>query len=127
MSWLDIYKNDVVWYYSVYDTIERLTRASRALKRFEENILHEKLRLKMVIKAVNSGGSLKEDGLKFQNMDTLRCYLYLIESNVRCKNFQDALKLFKKIKLFKLDSINPDDVEHSLVEFGEKHVSEGDK
>ena len=117
MEWLDSFKEkkgtDTIYY-----LIECLITASFVLKRFEESIVYQKERLKVIIKAYNSGESVKKYKTPIKKVDLLHCYMYLIDSQIRCKHFEDALKSFKKIKLFKLDSIDSDDVEESMAEFG---------
>ena len=54
-------------------------------------------------------------------IELMLCFKDLIDSQIRCKYFEDALKTFKKIKLFKLDSMNPDDLEESMAEFTANH------
>jgi tetratricopeptide (TPR) repeat protein len=117
MEWLDSFKEkmgtDIIYY-----LIDCLITASFVLKRFEESIVYQKERLKVIIKGYNSGESVKKDKTPIKKLDLLHCYMYLIDSQIRCKHFEDALKSFKRIKLFKLDSIDSDDVEESMAEFG---------
>ena len=116
MHWLDSFKENTVTHI-IYNFLDCLITASRGLKRFEESIVYEKERLKLIIKCYNSGESVKEDKTPIQKLDLLYCYMYLIDCQILCKHFEDALKSFKKIKLFKLDSMNPDDLEESMTEF----------
>ena len=117
MEWLDSFK-EKMGTDTIYYLIDCLITASFILKRFEESIVYQKERLKVIIKAYNSGESVKKDKTPIKKLDLLHCYMYLIDSQIRCKHFEDALKSFKKIKLFKLDSIDSDDVEESMAEFG---------
>ena len=117
MDWLDSFKENTVTHI-VYNFLDCLITASRGLKRFEESIVYEKERLKLIIKCCNSGESVKEDKTPIEKLDILYCYMYLIDCQIRCKHFEDALKSFKKIKLFKLDSMDTHDVNDSLEEFG---------
>ena len=117
MHWLDSFKENTVTHI-IYNFLDCLITASRGLKRFEESIVYEKERLKLIIKCYNSGESVKEDKTPIQKLDILYCYMYLIDCQIQCKHFEDALKSFKKIKLFKLDSMDTHDVNDSLEEFG---------
>jgi tetratricopeptide (TPR) repeat protein len=117
MEWLDSFK-DKMGTDTIYYLIDCLITASFVLKRFEESIVYQKERLKVIIKAYNSGEPVKKDKTPIKKLDLLHCYMYLIDSQIRCKHFEDALKSFKRIKLFKLDSIDSDDVEESMAEFG---------
>ena len=117
MEWLDSFK-EKMGTDTIYYLIDCLITASFVLKRFEESIVYQKERLKVIIKAYNSGESVKKDKTPIKKLDLLHCYMYLIDSQIRCKHFEDALKSFKRIKLFKLDSIDSDDVEESMAEFG---------
>jgi len=117
MDWLDSFKENTVTHI-IYNFLDCLITASRGLKRFEESIVYEKERLKLIIKCYISGESVKEDKTPIQKLDILYCYMYLIDCQIRCKHFEDALKSFKKIKLFKLDSMDTHDVNDSLEEFG---------
>ena len=117
MHWLDSFKENTVTHI-IYNFLDCLITASRGLKRFEESIVYEKERLKLIIKCYISGESVKEDKTPIQKLDILYCYMYLIDCQIQCKHFEDALKSFKKIKLFKLDSLDTHDVNDSLEEFG---------
>ena len=117
MQWLDSFK-EKMGTDTIYYLIGCLITASFVLKRFEESIVYQKERLKVIIKAYNSGEPVKKDKTPIKKLDLLHCYMYLIDSQIRCKHFEDALKSFKRIKLFKLDSIDSDDVEESMAEFG---------
>ena len=117
MEWLDSFK-EKMGTDTIYYLIDCLITASFVLKRFEESIVYQKERLKVIIKAYNSGEPVKKDKIPIKKLDLLHCYMYLIDSQIRCKHFEDALKSFKRIKLFKLDSIDSDDVEESMAEFG---------
>ena len=117
MEWLDSFK-EKMGTDTIYYLIDCLITASFVLKRFEESIVYQKERLKVIIKAYNSGEPVKKDKTPIKKLDLLHCYMYLIDSQIRCKHFEDALKSFKRIKLFKLDSIDSDDVEESMAEFG---------
>ena len=117
MEWLDSFK-EKMGTDTIYYLIDCLITASFVLKRFEESIVYQKERLKVIIKAYNSGQPVKKDKTPIKKLDLLHCYMYLIDSQIRCKHFEDALKSFKRIKLFKLDSIDSDDVEESMAEFG---------
>ena len=55
-------------------------------------------------------------------IELMCCFKDLIDSQIRCNYFEDALKTFKKIKLFKLDSMNPDDVDESMANFAANHI-----
>ena len=116
MKWLDSFK-EKLGTHTIYCMIDCLITASRQLKRFEESIVYEKERLKLIIKSYNSGESVKEDKTPIKKLDLLHCYMSLIDSQIRCKLFEDALKSFKKVKLFKLDSLDPNDVDRSMVQF----------
>ena len=116
MDWLDSFKENTVTHI-VYNFLDCLITASRGLKRFEESIVYEKERLKLIIKCCNSGESVNEDKTPIKELDLLLCYMSLIDSQVRCKHFDDALKYFKKVKLFKLDSLDPHDVDKSMTQF----------
>ena len=117
MAWLDSFKENSGTH-NVYNIIDCLITASRELKRFEESIVYEKERLKLIIKCYNSGESVKEDKTPIQKLDLLYCYMYLIDCQIRCKHFEDALKSFKKVKLFKLDSLDTHEVNDSMLQFG---------
>ena len=116
MKWLDSFKEKLE-IPTIYGLMNCLITSSRQLKRFEESIGYEKERLKVIIKSYNSGESVYEDKTPIKKIDLLHCYVYLIDSQIRCKHFEDALKSFKKIKLYKLDSIDPDDVDESMRQF----------
>ena len=101
-----------------------MTAACKHLKRFEESIVYEKERLKIMVKSYKSGEPVGNDETPVKQIDLLCCYKDLIDSQIRCKYFEGALKSFKKIKLFKLDSMNPDDVEKSMGQFtGEQCIN----
>jgi tetratricopeptide (TPR) repeat protein len=116
MEWLDSFK-EKLGIHTIYYLMNCLITSSRRLNRFEESIGYEKERLKVIIKSYNSGESVYEDKTPIKKDDLLHCYMSLIDSQIRCKHFEDALKSFKKIKLFKLDSIDPDDVDESMRQF----------
>ena len=116
MKWLDSFKEKLETQ-TIYSMMECLIVASRQLKRFEESIVYEKERLKVIIKSYNSGESVQEDRTPIKELDLLHCYMSLIDSQIRCKHFEDALKYFKKVKLFKLDSLDPHDVDKSMTQF----------
>ena len=46
--------------------------------------------------------------------ELLNCYKDLISSQIQCNQFADAMKTFKKMKLYKLDSMNPRDVQECI-------------
>ena len=46
--------------------------------------------------------------------ELLNCYKDLISSQIQCNQFEDAMKTFKKMKLYKLDSMNPRDVQECI-------------
>ena len=46
--------------------------------------------------------------------ELLNCYKDLISSQIQCNQFEDAMKTFKKMKLYKLDSMNPRDVQDCI-------------
>ena len=80
------------------------------------NVLSEQ---KFLIGIYNSGEPIQriEQKTPVDQIELMLCFKDLIDSQIRCKYFEDALKTFKKIKLFKLDSMNPDDLEESMTEF----------
>ena len=94
--------------------IQCMLAACKGLKRFEESIGYEKEMIKIMVRSYNSGESIWKDETPVKQIHLLLCYKELIDSQIRCKYFEGALKSFKKIKLFKLDSMNPDDVEKSM-------------
>ena len=112
-SWLDSLK-EKLGADTKYYLILCLRTASKKLERFEESIVYEKERLRLIVKTYNSGGSVMYEKTPITKLNLLQCYQGLIESQIRCRNFEDALKTFKKIKLFKLDSDTDSDVEDSL-------------
>ena len=114
-SWLDSLKEKLEADTKYY-LILCLRTASKKLERFEESIVYEKERLKLIVKTYNSGGSVMYEKTPITKLNILQCYQGLIESQIRCKHFEDALKTFKKIKLFKLDSTDSD-VEDSMADF----------
>lgn len=114
MEWLDSSQKKLSL---DFEMISCMTDACKALKRFEESIGYEKEGLKIMVKSYNSGESLREDKTPFKQIDLLCCYKDLIDSQIRCGYFEGALKSFKKIKLFKLDSMNPHDVYESMEQF----------
>ena len=116
MEWLDSFK-EKLGLFPIYYLLNCLVTSTRQLKRFKESIVYEKERLKLIIKTYNSGESVYEDKTPIKNDDVLHCYRSLIDSQIRCKHFNDALKSFKKIKLYKLDSMDPDDVDESMRQF----------
>ena len=116
MEWLDSFKEKLETQ-TIYSMMDCLIVASRQLKRFEESIVYEKERLKVIIKSYNSGESVKDDKTPIKKLDLLHCYISLIDSQIRCKHFEDALKSFKKVKLFKLDSLDTHDVNESMTQF----------
>ena len=115
-SWLDSLK-EKLGADTKYYLILCLITASKKLKKFEESIVYEKERLKLIVKSYNSGVSVMVEKTPIKKLDILQCYQSFIESQIRCNNFEDALKTFKKIKLFKLDS-TVSDVKDSMAEFG---------
>ena len=52
-----------------------------------------------------------------EQWELLANYKDFIETQLRCYCFQDAMNTFKKIKYFKLDSMNPKDVEDYMRSF----------
>ena len=116
MEWLDSFM-EKLGTEAIYCLFLSLISASKELKRYEEAIVYEKERLKLVVKAYNSGGSVKVEKTPVIKLDVMYCYLSLIGCQIRCKSFEDALKTFKKVKLFKLDSMDPHDVDESTVQF----------
>ena len=116
MKWLDSFK-EKLGIQTVYCLIDCLIVASRQLKRFEESIVYAKESLKVIVKSYNSGESVNEDKTPIKELDLLLCYMSLIDSQIRCKHFEDALKSFKKVQLFKLDSLDPHDVNDSMTQF----------
>ena len=57
------------------------------------------------------------NGKPLQQWELLAHYKDFIETQLRCYCFQDAMNTFKKIKYFKLDSMNPKDVEDYMRSF----------
>ena len=114
-SWLDSLR-EKLGADTKYYLILCLITACKKLKKFEESIVYEKERLKLIVKSYNSGGSVMYEKTPIKKLDLLQCYQSLIESQIRCNNFENALKTFRKIKLFKLDSTDSD-VEDSMAEF----------
>ena len=87
---------------------------------------HAKLAQKILNGIYNSGEPIRrsrepirriEVKLPVNQIELMCCFKDLIDSQIRCNYFEDALKTFKKIKLFKLDSMNPDDLGDSMNEF----------
>ena len=72
----------------------------------------------------NSGEPILRETVKtpINQTELMLCFKDLIDSQIRCNYFEDALKTFKKIKLFKLDSMNPDDVDESMANFAANHI-----
>ena len=114
MEWLDSVQKSLS---DNYKLIQCMLAACKGLKRFEESIGYVKEMIKIMVRSYNSGESLWKDETPVKQIHLLLCYKELIDSQIRCKYFEGALKSFKKIKLFKLDSMNPDDVHQSMVQF----------
>ena len=57
------------------------------------------------------------NGKPLQQWELLAHYKDYIETQLRCNCFQEAMNTFKKIKYFKLDSMNPKDVEDYMRSF----------
>ena len=57
------------------------------------------------------------NGKPLQQWELLAHYKDFIETQLRCYYFQEAMNTFKKIKYFKLDSMNPKDVEDYMGSF----------
>ena len=114
MEWLDSIQKNLS---EDFKMINCMLAACKRLKRFEESIVYEKERLKNMVKSYKSGEPVYFDGTRVYCVDLLWCYKDLIDSQIRCKYFEGALKSFKKTKLFKLDSMNPDDVDQSMDQF----------
>ena len=65
----------------------------------------------------NDHGKHTGNGKTLEQWELLAHYKNFIETQLRCYCFQDAMNTFKKIKYFKLDSMNPKDVEDYMKSF----------
>ena len=66
------------------------------------------------VTAHKEGRSHSQGGTKFQKVEFLMEYADLISCQIKSNCVKDAMKTFKKIKYFKLDSMNAKDVENAL-------------
>jgi hypothetical protein len=95
-----------------------LATSAKILRRFKESIPYDKQRLKLMSKAYQAG-KLKYKKIADQEGDhlgweLLNCYKDLISSQIQCNQFEDAMKTFKKMKLYNLNSMNPRDVQDCI-------------
>ena len=70
MEWLDSFK-EKLGTDAIYCLFLCLISASRELKRFEESIVYEKESLKLIVKAYNSGESVKVEKTPVRKIDLM--------------------------------------------------------
>ena len=96
---------------------DRLGHAANQLKRFDVASKYFKERLKYGLKVHKEGKSHDGGKTKAEQWELLAHYKDLIDCQIKNNCFDDAIKTFEKIKIFKLYSMDPKDVHECLVSF----------
>ena len=86
--------------------LEPMIKSARAIGRHKDGQIYSRELLKLEVNSYNQGESDRNS--------LLTCYLNLIDAQMKNENFNSALKTFKHIKLFNLNSSDPNDVKNAF-------------
>ena len=75
-----------------------LSKASYMLEKFDDTISFTKQLIKLYVKSEG-----------YQQLEAMNYMKRLIVSQIQCKHFEAAMKTFKKLKFYSLNSMNPND------------------
>ena len=105
-----------------------MAKASFTLEKYEDAARYCKEQLKICIESYNSGSRAGFESFRLgsvgpvEQYQVMHCYKDLIEAQIKNKSFKEAQKTFKKIKMFNLNSMTPDNVFKALESNGYKGV-----